>query len=129
MNASLVAVGRIMLGLFFVASGALKFVGVTDAGGLAPLSAYIANHGLPAPSVLAALVVAFEIVAGLAITLNRFVLPASLLLAAFCLVTAVVFHRFWSVPLDQLTGQLYQFMKNIGLAGAFILLAGHGTRS
>lgn len=129
MNSSLITFGRIMLGLFFVASGVLKFIGVTDAGGLAPLSDFIAAHGLPVPKIIAALVIAFEIIAGLAIVLGRYTAPAGLLLAAFCVVTALIFHRFWTVPLDQLTGQLYHFMKNIGLAGAFLMVAGEGIRA
>ena len=128
MNETLSIVGRIMLGLFFAASGVLKFIGVTDAGGLAPLAEYISSHGLPIPKALAAAVIAFEILAGLAIVFGRFVAPAGLLLAAFCLATALLFHKFWTAPLDQLTGQAYHFMKNIGLAGAFIMAAGESMR-
>ena len=128
MNFSLFAVGRVMLGLFFVASGVLKLIGVTDAGGLAPLTGYIAARGLPLPQVLAALVIVFEIAAGLAIVFDRWLVPVGVVLTAFCLATAVLFHNFWTYPLDQVTGQLYNFMKNIGLAGAFLLLADSGRQ-
>ncbi len=128
MSSSLIMLGRIMLGLFFVATGGLQLVGVTDAGGLAPLAGFIAAFGVPAPTMVAGTVIIFQILAGLAVVFDRFLIPASLLLALFCLATALIFHRFWSVPVELLTGQLYQFMKNFGLAGAFIGLAGDKMR-
>jgi putative oxidoreductase len=128
MSSSLITLGRVMLGLFFVAAGVLQFIGVTDAGGLAPLAEYISAHGLPAATILAGAVIVFQILAGVAILLDRYTISAGFLLALFCLATALLFHRFWAVPADQITGQLYHFMKNIGLAGAFILLAGDKMR-
>lgn len=128
MGTSLIVVGRVMLGLFFVAAGGLQLVGVTDAGGLAPLAEYIAARGVPAATLVAGVVIVFQILAGLAIVFDRYLIPAGILLALFCLATALVFHRFWSVPAEQITGQFYHFMKNIGLAGAFIVLAGDKMR-
>jgi putative oxidoreductase len=128
-NLSIVTVGRMLLGLFFVTSGVLQFIGVTEAGGMAILADYIGAHGLPLPQLLAALVIAFEVLAGLAVVAGRFTGPAGFLLAAFCIATAFIFHKFWTVPIEQVTSQLYHFMKNLGLTGAFLMVAGHNTRS
>lgn len=128
MGSSLILVGRIMLGLFFVAAGGLQLVGVTDAGGLAPLAEFISSRGVPAATAVAGAAIVVQILAGLAIVFDRYLIPASVVLALFCLATALIFHRFWSVPVDQITGQLYHFMKNIGLAGAFVMLAGDKMR-
>jgi len=43
-------------------------------------------------------------------------------LAGFCILAAILFHANFS---DQM--QMIMFMKNIGLAGGFLLLVAHGA--
>ena len=128
MHNLLVTIGRIMLGLFFLVSALLKIKGGADAGSLAQLAGYIGTRNLPAPQIIAYAVIVFEVVAGLALILGYFTSPVAFLLAAFCLVTAVLFHNFWASPADQMQGQLNNFLKNIALTGAFLVLAGDGIR-
>ncbi|MNR62208.1 Inner membrane protein YphA [compost metagenome] len=40
--------------------------------------------------------------------------------------TAFVGHPFWSVETEQFAGQLNNFMKNVAITGAFLLLALQG---
>ena len=68
-----------------------------------------ANLGLPAAI--------FEIVAGLAIALGIFTRFFAMLLAGFCLVTAVLFHQNFADPM-----QAANFLKNVALAGGFLIL-------
>jgi putative oxidoreductase len=129
MQTTLVTVGRIMLGLFFVVLGLAKVKGAIDSGGLKALAGYIGSRGLPQPEILAAATIAFEVIGGLALVFGYFTTPIAFLMAGFCVATAALFHNFWTFPAEQLVPQLQNFMKNIGLAGAYLVLAGNGLRS
>ena len=54
---------------------------------------------------------------------------AALILAAYCLTTALVWKRFWAEPDFRLQGvgagreMFWDFLKNLALAGGFLLLA------
>jgi putative oxidoreductase len=129
MHGTLVTIGRIMLGLFFLILGLAKAKGVIDSGGLKALAGYIGSRGLPQPEILAAATIAFEILGGLALIFGFLTTPIALLMAGFCIATAAFFHNFWTFPAEQFMPQFQNFMKNIGLAGAYLVLAGQGFRS
>ena len=109
MGAVVAFVGRIMMGALFVVAGLGKL------GSIAATDAYIQSVGMPAHLGLPAAI--FEIVAGLAIALGIFTRFFAVLLAGFCLVTAVLFHNNFA---DQL--QAANFLKNVALAGGFLVL-------
>ena len=81
---------------------------------------YMASGGIPA--FLAWPAVLFGILAGAAIIAGFQTRLAALTLAAFCVVTAVLYHF---VPADQM--QMTQFFKNLGLVGGYLLLANSGS--
>ncbi len=117
MTATLMAIGRIMLvSIFFIS-------GVTKAMAFAGTAQYIASKGLPQSEVLAGLTIALEVGGALLIAINRFVSPVALLFAAFCLATALLFHNFWTADVAIRMAEQINFMKNISLAGAFLILA------
>jgi putative oxidoreductase len=118
MNPAAMTLGRFLLVLFFLIEGANR------AMDLSGTTSVIASKGLPQPHVLAALTIMVEIGASLLVIFNRFMVPAALALAAFCLGTGLVFHNFW-VEVDAATylNQFNHFMKNIALAGAFLTVA------
>ena len=99
--------GRLMLAAIFIVAGAGKL------GDLAGTDQYIQSAGMPAGLALPAAI--FEIVAGLAIALGVMTRFFSLLLAGFCLLTAVLFHKNFA---DQVQGIM--FMKNVAIAGGFL---------
>jgi putative oxidoreductase len=68
------------------------------------------------------LVIALEIGGGLAIIAGWQTRLVSIVLAAFTLAAAAIFHNNLA---DQT--QMIMFMKNIAIAGGFILLAVHGA--
>ena len=129
MHGTLVTIGRILLGLFFVVLGLAKVKGVFDSGSLAGLAGYIGSRGLPQPQILAAATIAFEVLGGLALIFGFFTTPIAFLMAGFCLATAAFFHNFWTFPAEQTIPQFQNFMKNIALTGAYLVLAGEGIRS
>lgn len=102
-------VGRIMLALIFIISGAFK---LGDVGGTGQ---YMASVGLPANLALPAAL--FELVGGICVALGIFTRIWALLLAGFCLLTALLFHRETADVL-----QATAAMKNVAIAGGFLCL-------
>lgn len=114
-------VGRILLAIVFIPAGFSKI------GGFAGTAGYIASKGLPLPEVGAAIAIAVEIVAGIALLLGWKTRWAALALAVFTLVATVFFHAFWSVPAEQHMTQYLMFMKNIGIVGGLLAIYAFGA--
>jgi putative oxidoreductase len=107
-------VARILLSAIFVTAGINKVSGYTGT------QAYMEAHGLP--GALLPAVIALEVIGGIAVLLGIFSRYAGLALAAFCLAAAAVFHRDFA---DQM--QVTNFMKNVCMAGGFLLLFANGS--
>ena len=106
--------GRFLLALIFVVSGVGKI------GAYAGTQAYMDSMGVP--GVLLPLVIALEILGGLAIIVGWQARIVAFLLAGFCLLSAVLFHGNIG---DQ--GEQIQLLKNLGLAGGFLMIDAHGA--
>jgi putative oxidoreductase len=106
--------GRILLAVMFVLSGFNKI------GGYAGTQAYMESQDVP--GMLLPLVILLEIVAPVLLVIGWQTRIAALGLAAFSLLTALLFHMNFS---DQT--QMIMFMKNITIAGGLVLLAAHGA--
>ncbi len=113
MTAFAAPLGRLLLSLIFILSGVSKL------GDLAGTGAYMQGAGVP--SMLALPAGLFELLAGLAIAVGFKTRPVALTLAGFCLLTAAMFH---SNLADQM--QMVMALKNVALAGAFLLLFAQG---
>jgi putative oxidoreductase len=111
-------VARLLLGLLFVVAGFGKL------GDVAGFSGYMASGGVPA--FLGWPVVLFEIAAGVALIAGVLTRPVALALAAFCVLSGVLYHFD---PADQM--QMTQLLKNLALAGGYLTLfvTGPGTLS
>ncbi len=109
-------IGRIMLALIFIISGAIK---LADIPGTA---SYMAGAGLPTS--LALPVALFEIIGGLMIVFGIFTRLTALVFAAFCLLTALLFHRETADPM-----QAANALKNIAIAGGFLCLFAYVGKS
>ena len=106
-------VGRILLALMFVTSGINKIVGYAGTQG------YMEAMGVP--GALLPLVIALELFGGLAVMLGWHTRIAAFLLAGFSLLSALLFHANFG---DQM--QMIMFMKNISIAGGFLMLVAMG---
>jgi putative oxidoreductase len=107
MPAKFVSVGallRLAMALLFLVSATTK---VTET---AAIQAYMHSFGVPEMLVWPA--AAFEYSAGLCLFLGYRTLEVTVLLAGWCLLTALIFHRQFS-DLDQ----LMNFFKNLTMAG------------
>ena len=47
-------------------------------------------------------------------------------MAVFTVATAVIGHKFWGIDPARFNGELTQFLKNLCIAGGFVLLAAYG---
>lgn len=106
--------GRILISLIFVISGLNKITNFTGTQG------WMESMGVP--GMLLPLVIAVEVLAGLAVILGWNTRLAAFLLAGFSLLSAVLFHANFG---DQT--QMIMFMKNLALAGGFLMIVSHGA--
>ena len=106
-------VGRVLLSIIFITSGFSKITGY------AGTAAYMEQNGVP--GALLPLVILTELGGGLCIVTGLFTRYVAIALAGFCVLTGYFFHY---QPGDQM--QMINLMKNIAIAGGFLLLAGAG---
>ena len=118
-----VLAGRILLGLLFLVSGFGKIAGFDGTVG------YISAQHLPLPALVAVLTIVVEVGGGLALVTGLWTRQAALVLAGFTLLTAFVFHGFWSAPDAAKAMQQIQFLKNLSIAGGLLVLAAFGPGS
>jgi len=105
--------GRILLSLIFITSGWGKI------GAYAGTQAYMESAGVP--GILLPLVIALELGGGIIVLLGWHTRLVSFLLAGFTLLSAVLFHAGG----DGMQGIM--FMKNLAIAGGFLMLVSHGA--
>ncbi|WDE07398.1 DoxX family protein [Thalassomonas viridans] len=108
--------GRFLIALIFLMSGVNKIFSYAGTQG------YMEAMGVP--GFLLPLVIITEVVGALAIILGWNTRIAALALAGFSLLSAVLFHADFS---DQI--QMIMFMKNIAIAGGFLILIATGPGS
>lgn len=113
--------GRILMAILFLGSGLSK-VGKFQATVL-----YVASKGVLFPEVTLASAAALELLGAVLLIVGWRVLWVGILLAGYCMVTAVVFHNFWAVAPDQLVAQQVNFLKNLSIAGGFLMVAAQGA--
>ena len=106
-------VARIMISLIFVTSGFSKI------SGYAGTQSYMEAMGVP--GAILPLVIAVELLGGLAVMLGWHTRIAAFLLAGFSLLSALLFHANFG---DQM--QMIMFMKNVAIAGGFLMIVAQG---
>ena len=106
--------GRAMLAAIFIVAGFNK-LGEAYAG----TQAYMDSVGVP--GLLLPAVIAVEILGGIAILIGFQTRIAAALLFGFTMLTALLFHSDFSQQMQSIL-----FMKNIAIAGAFLVLFSRG---
>ena len=114
MDKFLTPVARLFMGHIFLLAGFSKI------GQYVGTQGYMEAMGVP--GALLPLVIAVEIVGGLAIIIGFQAKWTALALAGFSIVSAVIFHANFA---DQT--QMILFMKNWAMAGGLLLLTVHGA--
>lgn len=115
-------IGRIGLSVIFILAGIGKLMDPAGTNQAIQSNPYLSSMGF---TPLALGVGLFELIAGIFILIGFMTRITSLLLAGFCIVTALFFHNDFGDPAQQAN-----FLKNIAIAGGFLVLFGYGnTRS
>ena len=109
----LITIGRVLMAVIFIQAGINKIFGYAGA------QQYMEANGVP--GVLLPLVILLEAGGGLALLLGIGTRWLALAFAGFCILAALFFHL---KPDDQM--QMISFMKNLTIAGGFLVLAGAG---
>lgn len=108
-----IVLARVLLALIFVLSGVSKI------GALDGTLAYMQALGVPGALLWPTIV--FEIGSGLLVMVGFQTRLTAFLMAVFCLLTGAIFHHAFA---DQI--QLIMLLKNVSMAGGFLLLAAVG---
>jgi len=111
-------IGRILMCLLFLVGGWGKLMGA------AATQAMFAKQGLPMVEAAWVLAVIVELGGGLAILFGFFARPVGLVLAVWCIVTALIAHTNLADRAQEIN-----FFKNMGLAGGFLYVAVFGARA
>lgn len=119
----LMLLGRAALAAIFVVEG-YRHLSHIDA-----FAHSLAARGLAFSGFLAVIAACIEFFGSVAIVLGFRTRQAAFLVAAFCLVAALIAHRFWQITGPAHDDQFFHFMKNIAICGGCLLLfvAGPGA--
>ena len=116
MSSLLDLIGRVFISVLFLLSAYSKILNYSETVNW--------MEGFGVPGFLLIPTIALEIILPILIIIGYHTRLAATLLALFSIVTAFIFHSNFS---DQM--QMISFLKNIGLAGGFILVAVNGPKN
>jgi putative oxidoreductase len=115
-TSTLPLIGRLLLAAIFLISGVGKIAAPAATAG------YIAAMGLPLPALGVVVAVLVEVGGGLLLVFGFKTRLIALLLAAFSIVTGIVFHHAVG---DQ--NQMIHLLKNFAMAGGLLQVAAFGA--
>lgn len=109
--------GRVLFSALFIGSGIGHLVQAEET------QAYARASGAPSPETTVPLSAGVLIVGGVSVLFGLFADAGALLLFVFLLPAAFIMHAFWKIEdpaMQQM--QMAQFMKNIALSGACLII-------
>lgn len=112
---------RILLAQLFIISGIGKIASFAET------QTFMAGMGLPLPRVLLLLTIALEVGGGVLLVFGWQARRVAAAFFGFTLLTAVIFHAFWSSSAAAVFGQLNNFMKNLAIMGGMLYVVVHGA--
>ena len=116
MSSLLDLIGRVFISVLFLLSAYSKILNYSETVNW--------MEGFGVPGFLLIPTIALEIILPILIIVGYHTRLAATLLALFSIVTAFIFHSNFA---DQM--QMISFLKNLGLAGGFILVAVNGPKN
>ncbi|MGY2488450.1 DoxX family protein [Cupriavidus sp. CP313] len=112
----LAVIGRLLIATVFIVSGLGKLAAPGATIG------YIEAMGLPAPSLAFVAAMALELAGGVLLIVGYHARTVAALLAAYSVLTALVFHHGFG---DQ--NQVFHFLKNLAMAGGLLQVIAFGA--
>jgi putative oxidoreductase len=119
-NPAVPLLARLFLAALFVYSGIAKM------GNVAGTAGYFGKLGLPGGEAMVWAVIALEVLGGVLIVIGWKTRWIAWAMAIFTVGTGVIGHAFWNLEGAQMNQQLTQFLKNLAVAGGFLMLAWAG---
>jgi len=114
---TLLLIGRIIFGGFFVYSGVNHFIG------FGMMTQYAKMKGVPFPAIAQGMAGLMLLLGGLSIVFGIYPFVGIVLLVAFLVPVSFMMHNFWKLEDPQLRmGDKINFMKNMALVGAVLML-------
>jgi putative oxidoreductase len=113
----LMIIGRILMAAIFLVAGIRKVLT------FAPTAGYFGSLGLPMPEVLLPLVILLEIGGAIALIAGWRTEWVAGALGLFTIAAGLMAHKFWAVEPPQFANQLNHLLKNVAMAGGFLILA------
>jgi len=112
-------VGRVLLGLYFIAPGISKLFGWEST------AAYMTLHGVPLVVPLLALTVVLQIGGGLMLAIGYRARLTAFVLAGLAFLINVFMHDFWNSydGVDQ-AHEIQNFIKNLAIIAGLLYVAG-----
>jgi putative oxidoreductase len=120
MNTTLLYLGRIILGGYFILNGINHF------RMLEMMSGYAKSKGAPLPKLSVSFSGLLLLIGGVSILFNLFPVLGLASLIIFLVPVTLIMHAFWKTEDAQAKmGEMVNFMKNFALLGAVIMLLAH----
>ena len=114
-------IARLSVAPLFVYSGIGKILAFSATAARLPGGADGLGQFLAAGSIVV------ELGCALALILGLFTRWVAVLLILFTIAATLMFHNFWASPPAQVVPQTINFLKNLGLIGAFAMIAIFGA--
>ncbi|KWV90531.1 DoxX family protein [Erythrobacter sp. YT30] len=113
-----ITIGRVLLGLYFLAPGLLKAMGP------AQTIAYMESHAIPFAAPLMWFSTAVNIIGGLLLIFGRHVKFVAYGFVIYVLLVNFLLHDFWTMVEDMVDRERQNFIKNLGILAGLLVLAG-----
>tara|TARA_A100000164_G_scaffold103661_1_gene90962 strand:+ start:288 stop:671 length:384 start_codon:yes stop_codon:yes gene_type:complete len=114
----LITISRIFLGLYFLLAGVAKFLSWDTHISLMEV------HNIEMSTVLLAIAGGAQVLGGICLIFNKYVVVCALGLAIMVLIINLNLHDFWNIYEGvDVKHETQNFIKNLGLIIAFLLLA------
>ena len=120
---NLYRIGRVLLASLFVVSGILKITAFSGVVG------YMTSLGVPFAALAVPATIVVELGGGLALMAGWNVRPIAIIVALFTVAATLTAHRFWEADPANVQNQLNNFLKNISIIGALLMLAATSSES
>ena len=121
-NNALFTAGRILMSAVFLVGGMRKLLSY-----VATLETF-RSLGIPVPDIVLPATIVLELGGAAALIVGWRTMWVAGVLGLFCIATAMLAHRFWAVDPAQFGNQLSHFLKNVAMAGGFLVVASSSVR-
>lgn len=120
LNSTLLLVSRVCIASVFLVFGIRKLMAVAGTAG------YFTKLGLPMADILVWLVILIEVGGALLLIVGWQTRLVAWIMAAFVVLATLAAHRYWEFEAAQYVAQLTNFMKNLAITGALLMVAACG---